>query len=216
MALQKELKVQSIVILAQNFNPSVFNQHWLVSNNFLDEKDILPNSLFTPAFAQIISSKCNLLVLPEQLQFSSTNLDYTETNLNNCLIPILRKLQETPYKAVGINFNWFINDEGNKTICDLSRELFYRKDSDIYSKFDTNDARFGIYLSKDFDGVRLKLDIKPIKFAEIGSSIVKDYIQLSFNFHMDLGPDNYFENLIAVLKKWDSFRKESENLTKLL
>jgi hypothetical protein len=215
MALLKELKVQPIIILAKNFNPSVFNQFWLINNGYIGEKEVLPNSIFTPQFAQIFTTKFNLLILPEQLQFNSIDLTKSEENLYSCLIPMIKRLSETPYIAIGINFFWLMNDDGGKTISELSKELFYRNDSNIYSRFKGGDANFGIYLSKDIEGVRLKLDIKPITAPDIMSGDRKEYIQCSFNYHLDLNNKTCYQDLQTCLQKWNIFRKDSEDLINL-
>ncbi|MBK8806611.1 MAG: hypothetical protein IPO21_08185 [Bacteroidales bacterium] len=216
MALEKELKLQSIVILAQSFNTSVFNRHWLVKNNFVEESEIQQNSIFVPGISQIVTRKYNLLVVPEQLQF---NVGFDSINfgveIQNTLLPIIQKLQEIPYRAIGINLSWFIKDT-EKDIKTLSKEHFFIEKSTLFQNFDTNNSRFGTYLSKDFNNTRLKLDIKPVNMLDDLSRPVSEHILCSFNFHLDLKPDNSAEELIETINKWGTFKEESQRIVNLL
>lgn len=216
MTLVKELKVQSIVVLAQSFNPSVFNRHWLIKNNFIEEESVLPNSIFVPGVTQLSTKKFNLVVVPEQLQFNighqSVNLD---DEIKNTLLPIIEKLQEIPYKAVGLNFNWFVNDS-EKSIKELCQELFFISESKLFQKFETENSRFGSYMSMDFGKSRLKLDIKPVNSLEIKTKESSEYIQFAFNFHIVLKLDDSAKELIDTLKQWSNFKNESKKIIDLL
>lgn len=212
MSLIKELKGQTVVILAQTFNPSVFNQHWLIKNEFIKDEDI-SNSIFTPGITQLVTPAYNLIVVPEQLQFIQNNVNIKfEESLKNCLNPIIEKLQEVPYTAVGINFTWIIEDT-EKKINQLSKEFFYIDESNIFNSFSSSDARFGSYMSKDFLNSRLKLDVKPINIKE-NNSIKKEFIQFAFNFHIDLSVENCAQELLISLSNFSLFFAEANRIIK--
>jgi hypothetical protein len=212
MSLIKELQNKSIIILAKNFNPSVFNQYWIISNNFIDSNDILPNSVFSPLYTHISTSAFNLIVLPEQLQFHIINPSLEFNGLiEKTLLPMINKLQEVPYNAVGINFIWFIYDS-EKTVNDLSREFFYKSDSILFEQFSTPDSRFGTYISKDFHSARLKLDIKPVTVPELVPESQNEFLSFAFNFHFALGVQDAGINLVKYLRNWQLCFEESQQI----
>lgn len=212
--LSNELKGQTIVILAQNFNPSIFNRHWLVKkdNVFLQDEDILPSSIFSPEIVLVNSKSTRLLVTPEQLQFELVDMDanFYEA-IEKTLIPMVSVLKEIPYRAVGINFVFYV-EEKDKSVIDLSKELFFKNDSKLFNHFDNEDARFGSYMSKTFEDSRLKLDVKPV-FLKTG----KETIQFGFNFHSDLDPKKDANTvLFDKLQKWQLFKDESLKIMGML
>lgn len=215
MPLIKELKIQNIVILANNFNPSVINHHWLITNKLLSESDILPNSLFASNGIQLSTEKFNLIVLPDQLQLNIINSKDGVEVVNMFLLPLVDKIQGTPFRACGINFNWFISDS-DKNIHSLSKEYFYNKNLSFINDFNDDTSKYGVYLSKDFNGSRLKLDIKPISARKVDEPLTSDYIQLAFNFHKDLHVEKFHQELIDFLAKFNIYFSESENITNKL
>ena len=216
MGLIKELKIQTIVIVAQSFNPSIFNQHWLIKNNFVDETDIAANSIFMPGVINLFTKNYNLLVLPEKLQFQLINSGTSfKSDIEKALLPIIEKLPEVPYKAIGINFSWHITDT-EKSIIELSKELFYFKESKLHQNFNSDNARFGAYMSNEYMQSRLKLDIKTVKAVEINTSKEEEVIQFAFNFHIDFNVDNCQDLLIGSLNDWEEYRKEAERIINIL
>ena len=216
MAITKELKIQSIVILAENFNPSLFSRTWLSKHGFVDDNSILPNSIFTPPITNLFTDKFNLLVLPNQMQFIANSSDYSfGDDINQSLIPIIKRLGDgIPYKAVGVNYNWFI-DDNSKGIEYTSRELFFNDSIKISKAFDQPNARFGSYMSMDFEGSRLKLDVKPVSAVDTKKGEAWESIQCTFNFHTDIS-EHDSEDVLSTISKWKIFREKSDQLIKLL
>lgn len=206
MHLTKVLNSQSIIILANTFNPSVFNQYWLVSNDFIKNDFIEPASIFTPGVANVITKNFNLFVVPEQLQFNG-NGDYEvfKNSIEKSLSPILEHLPAIPYKALGLNFIWKVKVE-DMSIEEASKNLFMNESCRIFSSFQDNDPLFGAYLSKYFEGFRLNLDIRPI-IDPNGS-----FFQFAFNYHLEFRQQNCHSELIESLKKRDACYKESMDI----
>ena len=212
MPLNKSLKIENVVILATNFNPSIVSSVWLLSKGICNADEILPNSFNTPQFSQIVCTDFQILVLPDQLQFSKTanfQGDFTKV-IKDKLSRILKELPEVPYRSAGINFHWFVN-ESNADISVLSRKLFYNSESKIYNEFNNPSSQFGAYLSKDFSGSRLKLDIKPVIFAENNQTPISA-IQFAFNFHTDFVGENLHQNVLNYLNKFEEYSIESNRL----
>lgn len=215
MALRKELKGQTVVILANSFNPSIFNQYWLISNGFIPEGGILPDSVFTPGVTQILTPGFQMLVVPDQLQFNYTGNEQCpfQDSLRKTLKPMMEQLKEVPYRAVGLNYVWFVSDP-EKSMPALSREMFCIDGAPLYRAFQTEDARFGSYLSRDFGTFRLKLDVKPVTIPENENK--KEFLQFAFNFHADFDPQHGYRQLEERLSKWDECLEEASRIMKQL
>jgi hypothetical protein len=117
------------------------------------------------------------------------------------------RLPHTPYSAIGLNFTWHLDPE-ETGIGEFSRSIFYR-DTSLFREFDTEDARYGGYLSKNVLGCRLKLDIKPIIMS---IPTRKDYLQFAFNFHLDLSGDNPVEEILSLLTRWNEAKGLSSRI----
>jgi len=203
----------NVVVVARQFNPSVMSQIWLVKNGMMTEADFADNFLFSDSLVQIQNPDFNLIFSPEQLQFQPKGEKAQEQHLIEEKVgAIVRKLPETPYAGVGLNFFWHITPDLSG-VRDLSRKLFFRSDSDLYREFDSEDAKFGSYLSKDFMGCRLKLDIKPIQVTIKGTE--KESIVFNFNYHLDLAEsEDAIEQICSMLGKWDEAKLASAKLVK--
>jgi hypothetical protein len=200
------LFLQNVVIAAKQFNPSIMSELWLVRNQIIAEGSCLPGSVFADALVNVITREFTLIALPNQLQFVPTPAD-AGALVNNKVGEILRLLPHTPYKAIGLNFLWHVIGED---VVQLSRDLFYREDSSIFRAFNTTDAQFGAYLSKQMLGMRMKLDIKPIVVE--GNGPKEGRLQFGFNFHYDAPTTNAAEDLQRVLHNWDAVATSASDL----
>lgn len=213
MNLNKELKIQTIVLLAHKdepgFSPGQFDKFWLNETGIIPAEEIKDDSNFSPNGAAIKSDRVNLVVLPHQVQLASTNDgDFSEIATQNCLI-LIDNIGDINLRGMGINFNWHISDEDSK-IEELSKKLFYNKDSSITSKFDQEDAKYGMYLSKNItDDIRLKLDIRPVTITNITSKVTKEIIQFNFNFHSDLKSHDQKTQAKEILSGYEDLKKIS-------
>lgn len=194
MNLQKELQSCSVVILAQNFNPSIFNRHWLVKNKFIDDHEITDDSVFALGVSNIITPQFSLLVTPDHLHFeiNGASLNYCEC-LHRVLIKIINRLPEIPYKAVGLNFEWHIFDDDSSPAT-ISRALFYPVNPSLQAFFNTDDSLYGCYLSKNFHDSRMKLDINPTVVCKPNLE-EKEVFRFSFNYHRELNEQTGFDDL---------------------
>ena len=211
--MKMEMNPANVVIIARQFNPSIISQYWLIKNGIFTEEEIQPDSIFSPVIANVLSKDCQVLVLPEQLQFTST---LTDTAAQELLISklgkIVQTLPHTPFIAVGLNFSWQVYDEDDASNAALGRKLFFRDDSPLYKFFDVDDARFGSYMSRDILGCRLKLDIKPVTVpCPEGAS---NRLHFGFNFHLQLIEDDKAESILNLFQKWDEAKETAVSLMK--
>ena len=211
--MKVEPGTSNAVIVAHQFNPSVVNQLWLVDNGIVARDEFQEGCVFSDMVVNVNAKDFSLFVSPEQLQFAPKVAEGVEDSVvQNSLGRFVRAVPHTPFAGLGLNFVWGVSDED---IVTLSRKLFFRPDEPLYKAFDSDNARFGSYMSKDFSGGRLKLDIKPItlKLIETGESIER--IQFAFNFHFDIAPGGHgAEQICDFLKNWNAAVDEAKNLMK--
>src|SRR5262245_25862580 len=150
------------VVVARRFNVTAAREHWLVKHGIIGEDDLLEGCLFSDAVVQLRTRRFQLLLLPDQLQFVPViSTGDAQSVIIDTLGKIVRTLPHVPYKALGLNFTWHLSPEDGDTNR-VTRELFYVPDRPLFRAFSGVDARFGGYLSKDYDGFRQKLDVKPL------------------------------------------------------
>ncbi|KQB43457.1 hypothetical protein RCH33_559 [Flavobacterium daejeonense] len=204
------LKVQDIVLIGL-FNSSKFDRYTFIKNNIFKEDEILNSSIFLPDFVRIETSKCNLIINQNQLILSSK--DILSNELSVILSSILNIGDELNLKASGLNFRYFIEQPFNNEELDkFINQYFYNPNNPIQMDFNDNrDASFGFYSSKDFENLRLKLDVKPVTI-DSGNDNNRN-IQFEFNFHKDY---NISENSILELKEiianYNIYKSESERI----
>jgi len=202
MAILKEIKSENIVILAQNFNPSIFSTHWLVKNSLSIDDDIInERTIINPSYVRINTKQFNLVVTLDQLQIAPVS----NTDLGD-LIPVVKriveKLTEIPYKAIGINFIWSASHDSD-LLPKFSRESF-SNNSKLAERFKTDDSCFGIYMSKDIKNLRLKLDVKPTIENDVES------MTIAFNYHKDFKNNDTAQiELIEILDSWKFYQNDS-------
>ena len=211
--MKMEMNPANVVIIARQFNPSIISQYWLIKNGIFTEEEVQPDSIFSPVIANVHSRDCQVLVLPEQLQFMSQLADQSgQELLISKLGKIVQALPHTPFVAVGLNFSWQVYDEDDASNAALGRKLFFRDDSLLYKFFDVDDARFGSYMSRDILGCRLKLDIKPVTVpCPEGTS---NRLLFGFNFHLQLTEDDKAESILKLFQKWDEAKETAVSLMK--
>ena len=80
------------------------------------------------------------------------------------------------------------------------------------SDFDAPDANFGVYVSRDLFGYRLKLDVKPILVPQ-PEAAPEHRLQLLFNYHADLPQGGEAADAItALLQRWREASEESRRM----
>ena len=209
-----ELVNENVVILANQFNLSIMNQHWLIENCIITQDDLQDGYTFTPVFALAKTKFFQLTVVPERLQIDLNPKTEKKIELIKSKIgTIVDKLPHTPFTALGFNFDYFLTTE-DSSVEKYTRLLFFKPDSPLSSQFDEENAKFGGYFSKDVSGFRLKLDIKPISIKSKDKTM--DKIQLAFNFHLDLVGNDKAKTILKYLAKWDSMASITKDIVKLI
>lgn len=210
-----EMINSTVVVVAKRFNVTAARIFWLEKHGIVAEQDLLEGSLFSDAVVQARTSRFQLLILPDQLQFvPAVAADEEQALILDKLGTIVKTLPHVPYKGMGLNFTWHLVPEDGDTNR-ATRELFYVPDRPLFRAFSGADARYGGYLSKDFDGFRLKLDVKPMT-VRLDAGEEQHRVQFAFNFHRDIAEEGGAEDIAQRLTRWNDLRAEAERITQIV
>jgi hypothetical protein len=205
--MKLSLESSNVTIVANSFNPSVLRESWLRDRNLLRDDDLAPGYVFTPQAVHVPTARFTLTIVPQFLIFAPLVADAAALT-QEIVGPIVRALPHTPFSGVGLNFQWQIDPEG-ETIAALSRRLFAQASFVLASDFESDDAQFGLYMSKDLPGSgRLKLDMKPI----ITEPTKLKRLTFVFNFHSDASGDTAAAAIEAFVNRWAEFSTMAEGM----
>ena len=197
------------VIVANQFNPSILREHWLIKNDVWDEDELQTDCIFTDMLVQVKAKLFDLVATPGQLQFTPKSGENDEGELVvEKLGKIVNALPHTPYQAVGLNSTWHLG-VADDNVTSVSRSLFFKDDSPLYEYFDDSTAHFGAHMSKDWQGFRVKLDAIPVKIENEPNW----KIQFRFNFHRSVaGEDDPATHVHEALEKWNAVKDEVSSI----
>jgi len=173
------------------------------------EDEFAEGSLFTEMAVQAEARDFRLVAMPEMIQFAlKTSAASPGELVRERVGGIATALPHMAYKAIGMNFHWRAEvEEGIDFAAEVHR-MFVPQHSPLYNLFEQGGARFGGYMSKDVFGVRLKLDVKPVK-READGRLVEGLVY-QFNFHLDLDQDDPLLGIQGALERWE----DAEELAK--
>jgi hypothetical protein len=205
-----------IVLTAQSFNPSIFTESWLSANKIIAPESLVGVRVFAPQIAQLQTKEVQVQVIPPQMQvtFSIHGVTAPSEVARNIVARTVELLPHTPYRALGLNFNYFIAEPDGQDFSAYDRSLLGTGNNQLLMEFSGRDAKFGRYFSKDYGDARLRLDIKPVKAGPKN----RDLLQFSFNFHYDVmqvDQSKRAQKVIELTNTWDSLRKYAEQLLEL-
>ncbi|MHC4201339.1 MAG: hypothetical protein ACYSU0_15220 [Planctomycetota bacterium] len=206
----------AFVVAAQSFNPSIFTQLWLVREGLVEEGTLGGPSVASSEVAQHQVSGMQLLVVPPRLQLTFQQEDASSAAKGKELVrKVVEKLPHTPIQALGINLNYDVLYPDGDEFAMRDRALFLPRTSPLADVFGETNARFGGYFSRDVDGMRLKLDVKPLIPA--GAQGTGDKLHFNFNHHVDLagvGREDKVETIGRALERWDELKVQAEDILK--
>ena len=205
-----------IVLSAQTFNPSIFTETWLTQNGIVPADAFVGVRVFSAEVAQFQTSHLQVLVIPPKMQitFEIHGVDIDSDLPQQIAKRTVELLPHTPYQALGLNFDFFVAPPNGQNFNDYNRALLGNGNNSLLREFAPPDAKFGRYFSKDHEGARLKLDIKPVQ----AGPEKKDLLQFSFNFHYEvsqLDPEDRVQKLTQVIGGWAPLREYAERLLNL-
>lgn len=171
--------VESNIVLLGSFDPAKFDKLFFVKSSFIEESDFETACIFTPDFVRINSKNMVINVTRQQIVIINRNNSVNISELARVINDA-----ETKIDAMGFNFKWFVFVE--EKINEHTRARFGSSNaSAIADFFNSKDAVYGYYVSKDYRNSRMKLDIKPINLRNINDKNNKEALSFDFNFHFE-------------------------------
>lgn len=217
-----QLVLSNVVVVAKSFNPSILTQLWLARNEVVGEDEFLPGCMFVEGLSQVTTQSFDMLVIPDRLQFTPKAVAGQMEQREGVLVQlegemiaekigkIIRALPHTPYTAVGINFAWQ-EKPGDEGVTGLTRRLFFNSESALHHEFDSDDASFGVYMSKDIGGgLRLKCDVKPV-FVNAATG-KEPRLHLGLNFHREVTGVDPVGEVIETIGRWAECKQQATTL----
>ena len=208
-----EIIKSNVVVVAENLNPSIFRETWLVKESVFTEEEIVPESFFSSVSVNVVTPSVELLIVPERLQLTLKIDEKQDEIVKRVLGNIVKALPHTPYRAVGINFHWILELSDQSKLPEVTQEMFLSEENPLRNIFDTEDTVVGVYLSKDELEMRLKLNVKPIKGG--GTNVGKEALQFNFNFDKSINnPERATGIVLETIDKWLAAKAISEKIVK--
>jgi hypothetical protein len=181
----------NIVVLASNYNPSIVSKEWLSSKGIFTEN--VDNFMHTPVFTMVENEKFGLIVDEQRLQIIIKKI--TQENINSAgeiIERFIDILPETPYKALGLNYQYNIRDDSCKLKAILS----------------TKPARIKAIFSDTFEiGAIIVFRFENfVTTCTISPSIEKEKpSKLAFNFHSNVA--NSKEIKVRISSRMSALKK---------
>jgi hypothetical protein len=188
-----ELIGTNIVLIANKHNPSIISKDWVKEKEII-EGDVI-NFAHLPVASIVEDLDYNLFVDEDTLRLTVKNLDSASIidNSPNIIQKYVNKLPEIPYKALGFNFLFKIQENPEKL-----KEIFIADDGKSKEIF-SPDYTFGGVFKFKFNEFLVTLSIMP----------ENDEIKADFNFHF---PSTSSQSILLVLEKHSAVFNKAEDV----
>lgn len=208
-----QLANANVVVVAHHFNPTITDQLWLTEHSIVNREEPAGPYVFTDMLVQVPTRDFHLLIVPDRCQLTpSPQIENTQQLIVERLGGLVELLPHTPYRAVGLNFNWLFTRE-NDDIEPFALARFFVPGSPLHDLFVAEGSRFGGYMSKAFHNGRLKLDVKPALITT--EQARREVMQFAFNFNLDLVEDGIkVKNLLAFLNRWNEASQTANQIAR--
>ncbi|MFQ5924921.1 MAG: hypothetical protein ACE5IE_02870 [Dehalococcoidia bacterium] len=164
------LQGTNIVILARNYNPSIVSKEWLYEKNIVREP--VGNFVHTPVFSLIETDRISFVLSEDRLQISLRSITPENVEaLPRLATEFVSCLPETPYVAVGFNYNYRVP----------------KASSQLEMLFSPNEVKLKELFSEDYEigeqvFFRFKEFIVGMTAAPVRGEMA---LAMNFNFHSD-------------------------------
>lgn len=206
------LKKATIVILASSFNPSIVTKDWLIREGIVQEDAIKFANV--PTFSLFESESFVITVTPDRFEVVlkiAKPVDYRTHDLDSLASvakTFVEKLPHTPYNAVGLNYIWLAEAEGDENISSILKEKFI-SDKERFSRlFPEKNYGVGSIIYFQHDGFKVKLAIEP--YLE-----TMKHITNNFNYQANTSDYKEIMKKIEMVKdNWDNSKNTVNTLFK--
>lgn len=162
----------NIVIIASNYNPSIVSKEWLYQKKIFTEP--VANFVHTPPFSLVENENFHLTVDEGRFQIAVKRVTVDRLNaMTHMAETFVKILSETPYKAVGLNYQYDVPREK----CDLG--AIFSPDNDRIRELLSSEFEVGATIRFKVEDFTTILTIQP-SFGKQRQS------RVSFNFHSNI------------------------------
>lgn len=211
----------AIVLARLAFNPSTFSQAWMIEHLGITPSAFVGETIQTGILFATQTRQFNLFVIPERVQLNLPANREVGSESESVMVwrimrEILLHIPQFSTPGAGMNFNWAVNGHGHPN-SETTRKLFFTADQHFFRLFgDAPDACFGAYASKEFSGIRMRVDAKPVHMPNDEPNAEQTIF--NFNFNIDFAVDaavsiQDFERLFGL---WEAAKAESTRIMNML
>ena len=162
----------NIVILASNYNPSIVSKEWLFQKKIFTE--VIGNFVHTPPFSLVENENFHLTIDEGRFQIAVKKVTLDRLNaMTKIAESFVETLPETPYKAIGANYQYDVPSEQ----CDLNTII------------SPNGERIRELFATDFElGATIRFQFQDfITTVTMQPSLGRQrQFRIGFNFHSDI------------------------------
>jgi len=194
---------KNITVLADSFNPTIFNSDWL---NKCNSAEGFKNAVIVPPLSVIKSDQYEVVCEIKKLQVLQNDPSCSNDSLYRLVKDIVSKLPHTPYRAIGINF---IYKKEFSSLQSLRQFIFSRITlSPIPEIIESDDSEFTVnfIIKKELANSILLLKIltedKPSKEN-------KHLMIMDFNFHHN---EQDHKQICSIIDRHRDYRKKAEKI----
>ena len=218
--MEGKLVSSSIVVVANDVNLSILRPPWFSKTKIFTEEELSGNIIISPVLVQITSENFEFAAFPNRFQLTLTPSNPNpQTDIERVIKGIVSVLPETPYTAIGFNFDYLVTSENRGSFYCWEQKLLASEFANTIAPDGDKEVRFGSYFSFDILGFKLKLDIKP-KIAQRGiDKISNSWVPgqklagLHLNFHKSVSDSSKpHESIIETLSAWESISEYAKQI----
>jgi|GEM_PF-3333918 len=208
---------QRNVVLIGGFNPAFFDKYFFITNDILKDEEIQPSSQFLGiGGVQVISEKYSIIIVLNQIIITFLKQETTDADIKKFISLFIKKGNIKNVQNMGFNFNWHIVYKDKDAVNKASRNFFYHKENKVLAAFfDSDDASYGMYASKNFEKARLKFDVKPAKIQEIGKNEVTDEIVFGFNYDFVIKNKETDAEILELVDEYSVYSEGAKKITSI-
>ncbi len=161
----------NVVILAKNYNPSIVSKEWLYEKDIV--RETARNFVHTPAFSLVETERISLVLTEDRLQISLKSISSENIeSLPDIATKFVSHLPETPYTAVGFNYDY------HAPKASTSIETLFSPDEAKLGELFSQDYEIGGTVLFQFKEFVVRMSATPVKEGDSKMAI-------HFNFHSD-------------------------------
>ena len=128
--MKKILKNVNTVIIASSHNPSILSPEWLKKYKLIEET--LKTFAHTPDFSLFESESFQIIIDRQRLQITAKKKDKSSLmSLAKITKQYIKLLPHIPYKSLGINFVWEIQNKKDK-VFDIKTTINKKKFNPVF------------------------------------------------------------------------------------